>query len=84
MFRVDNKYSIADGRLVKTSNGVPLDTSEPLFILRAKDQYAIRLLSYYLALCAKGKVEHVELIEKTINEFNLWRQENPEKVKVPD
>ena len=60
-------------------------TGEPIFVLRAKDKYALETLIEYRELCAhKCSTDHFQAIEKRIDEFGDWGIDNESKMKIPD
>ncbi len=95
---IDPKYSIevtsAAGdaafggdilRIVKTTTGVPIPDDEPLILFRARDQYALDTLEYYLNVCRLcGCTDfHLRGIQNRINEFKAFREQHPERMKEP-
>lgn len=63
---------------------VPED--EPIFCLRAKDYASLAGIDEYIAECIKlgSPSDHIETIEKFLDEFRDWQLRNGEKCKVPD
>jgi hypothetical protein len=81
----DPKYNIAYGQdgkpvLVNAATGVEVD--EPIFILRAKDEHAIKILMAYATECRI--LSHVGSVLQRMAEFITWRAENKDKIKEPD
>jgi hypothetical protein len=78
------KYKV-EGKIVKTSTGEEIPEDEPVFILRARDRLAIRLLRHYRTLCElDGCTEyHLNGIKRTIKVFFDFSQEHKEKLRQP-
>lgn len=75
------KYK-SDGVLKHHLTGDPIPEDEPVFILRAKDKHAVRMLTYYMRCCAEKKqAQHVQDIVRMFKEF---RDAHPEVMKEPD
>lgn len=82
----DNKYHIADGQLIKTSNGQPVPDEEPVFILRARDALAITTLEVYKQLAEEdGTVpeEHINGVQEKIDAFRQFRVQYYDRIKAP-
>lgn len=58
----------------------------PIFVFTAKDSLAMEALHSYKAECdyQECNPEHIIGIQERIDEFEAWRRENSEKVKLPD
>lgn len=72
MIKIDNKHSIADGRIVKTTNGVPIDLEkEPVILFRGRDKLALSMLRYYRQLCVDDGCNDFQLssMDDMINKF---------------
>ena len=74
---------------VKELLDIPID--EPIFIIRAQDQFSIDIIGEYTGLViarseigAKGLGEWVENVSLIGQNFINWQRENRDKVKVPD
>lgn len=74
---------------IKKLLDIPSD--EPIFIIRAQDQFAVPTLADYLYYVTKGTSSDRENIEEWFNNmreignnFLTWQRENVDKVKVPD
>jgi hypothetical protein len=80
----DPKFYIENNRLVGQSGPVPED--EPLFILRAQDVNAIRVLEYYqdIAEGSGALTDHLVSIDRRITEFHGFSLSHPERMKIPD
>lgn len=77
---VDGKYGY-----VTTERG-SIGYSEPVVVFRAQDQLLVKVLSYYLLLCAEaGSPEkHLKLIDLTIRNVAEWQAGNFTKVPSSD
>lgn len=78
----ERKYQIVEGRLVKKSDGAPIPEDEPLFILRAKDKYALAVLLDYRRLCRS--FEQKEAVAKSTIDFRDFAAQRPELIGEPD
>lgn len=75
----DTKY----GRVV-LENPRNIGQDEPLFILRAQDRFALKLLKVYRYFCELGgsPQNHLDTLDETALRFHEWQAEHP--VKTPD
>ncbi len=71
---------------IKKIDGTMLPEGEPLFLLRAKDKCAMAALKAYVTECqAQGSPpDQVESVNKQIQNFRDWQNQNPDTVKVSD
>lgn len=78
------KYTTAtkDGRIVNRATGKPIPDDEPVFILRAKDYLAVAALQAYLDQIEDP--EHAAAVQKRIEAFEDFADENPARMKQPD
>lgn len=77
----ERKYKIQDGKLVKRIGEKPVPDDEPLFILRAKDRKALpALVAYNMIL---DNLDQKAEVNKTINDFRRFQEQNPEKMGEP-
>ena len=60
--------------------------NEPILVLRAQDECTIKAVWKYYLECTKNdcSVEHIEEIGKIYKDFEIWRRDNPDKIKLPD
>lgn len=81
----NSRFHIANGQLVKTSNGQPIPPDEPTFILRGRDYLALpTLVEFSRLMRLDGCNEQFEKeVEDTIKEFQRFRDEHPDKMKQP-
>ena len=79
------KYKIK-GRIINRESGEPIPDDEPVFILRGKDAAAVATLMFYLSEAKKAgsPVEHLQAVQKRIDQFQGFAGKNPERVKSPD
>ena len=58
----------------------------PAFALIGKDKFALQTLEYYYSLAKEECNEEFlkDLRDLIENDFKRYREENPEKIKVPD
>lgn len=73
--------------------GIPID--EPIFIIRAKDKFSVKIINMYRTLVKDHlPIGHFEIdpiakkwlsnLDSIIKEFIHWQKVYPSKVKVPD
>ena len=85
MRRINERFHIDGERIVKTSNGQPVPEDEPLFLLRARDRLAVRLLHVYGLMSIKGGCTsyHMSSLRTCIEEFKAFAREHPARMKQP-
>ena len=77
------KYDVsAHGHLVNRASGETIPDDEPVFILRARDRWAIDALLHYQGLCEDR--DHRVAVERIIEEFDRFADENSDRMKEPD
>jgi hypothetical protein len=62
------------------------DPAEPVALLRARDNLAMRAMVYYKALCNQtpGVVERqVKSVERQVSHFSRWRYHHRTKLRLP-
>ena len=64
------------------SSGEPIPDEEPLFIFRAKDRIAVRILRAYFS--AIDDPEHARAVAARLEDFKRFAREHPERMKDPD
>ena len=84
--RIDNKHqiealeeagNIVELRIVKSSNGVPIDLdNEPVILFRGRDKLALPMLHYYRQLCKDDgctdyQLESMDDMIRRFDEFAL-------------
>lgn len=81
---IDDRETRLRPHLVGQSGPVPCD--EPLFILRARDVNAFETLCHYKRVAKESgaDVEHLDAIEKRIQDFTSFARNHPSRMKVPD
>lgn len=62
--------------------GVFIPRDEPVFVLRAKDKYAVDILRFYASLLSDG--EHLGSVCDRIADFEKFAADHPEQMKEPD
>jgi hypothetical protein len=78
------------GILMKDMRGMLADAErhgEPVFILRAKDILAPRVIENYLdmvILHSTDNIEFTDQIHDVIDAMKQWQKANPLRVKFPD
>lgn len=82
---IDEKYSMLDGRIVKTSNGVPIPPDEPMFLLRGRDRIAVPALVAYKTLCESDSCTdyQLEAMDRIISKFSQYSTTHQEVMKQP-
>jgi hypothetical protein len=76
------KYGISDGQIVNRLSGAPIPDDEPIFIIRAKDRLAVRILTAYFS--AIENPEHARAVAARLEDFKRFAREHPERMKDPD
>jgi hypothetical protein len=76
------KYGIRDGRIINRQTGAPIPDDEPLFVFRAKDRLAVRILTAYFS--AIEDPEHARAVAARLEDFKRFAREHPERMKDPD
>ena len=71
--------------LIKRSNEDPIPEDEPVFILRARDRFALSLLLYYreLSITEGANEWHKAGMERVILGFEAWTDAHPGLMKEP-
>jgi hypothetical protein len=78
----ESKFGAAGDRLFNRSTGQLIPEDEPVFVLRAKDLHAITALRAYLSVCEDAT--HREAVARRIDQFELFADQHPERMKTPD
>ena len=76
------KYRIRDGQIVNRESGAPIPDDEPIFVFRAKDRLAVRVLTGYFS--AIEDPEHARAVATRLEDFKRFAKEHPERMKDPD
>lgn len=71
-----------DAKIIKDAE----EQNIPIFVITAKDDLAPDVLDYYsdAAKDAHCSEEFIKGVEARLDEFSIWQQTNPDKVKIPD
>lgn len=57
----------------------------PVFVLKAQDRLALNaIIDYYHHCIYDGLNDQAGEVAKAYNEFEAWRERNPERMKWPD
>lgn len=86
--KLDGKFTleVRDGKIeIVNPAGVPIPDDEPVFLLRARDRLAMRLLAYYATLSRADSCTeyHLRGINGAIIAFDEFRSAHPERMKQP-
>jgi hypothetical protein len=82
--RQEPKYKIK-GQIVNRESGAAIPDDEPIFILRARDVSAVGTLEQYHNLNrGSSPPEHLEAVQKRVDQFRKFAEEHPDRMKVPD
>ena len=83
-FYIDAK-ALRDLEIVSRTTGAPIPEDEPLFLLRARDKFALMALYEYRAVCEGGGCtpEHLAGIGRTLRLFERFASDQPERMKEP-
>ena len=76
------KYGIRGGRIINRQTGAPIPDDEPIFLFRAKDRLAVRILTAYFS--AIEDPEHARAVAARLEDFKRFAREHPERMKDPD
>ena len=76
------KYGIRDGRIINRQTGERIPDDEPIFVRRAKDRLAVRILTAYFS--AIEDPEHARAVAGRLEDFKRFAREHPERMKDPD
>ena len=84
MRKIDGKFRIENEKIIHPS-GAEVPEDEPLFLLRARDQFSLEVLKSYLKICKAHKCTsyHIKGIIRTMDEFGKFKREHPERIKQP-
>lgn len=74
------------GADAKARKAYGIREDEPIFVIRAQDTLATRIVARYRndAAAAGCSDEFVADLDKTVEEFAQWQEQNKKSVKVPD
>lgn len=83
--RLDGKFHVAGGEIVKSTSGEIVPHDEPLWLLRARDYLALPTLEHYIRLneldgCTDWQLDG---IRGAADEFLRFVTDHPERVKQP-
>ncbi len=86
MRKLNDRFSIHNEELIKTSNGQAIPPEEPIFILRGRDRLAAQTLVQYRMLCEMDgcNQEHLDDIHKAILEFEQFSRQYYDRMKQPN
>ena len=77
------KYRVTNhGQLVNRQSGEAIPDDEPVFILRARDKHAAKLLGEYQKMVTDST--HHRAISLRATQFSDWALAHPERMKEPD
>ena len=76
------KYGIRNGQIVNRESGAPIPDDEPIFVFRAKDRLAVRILTGYFS--AIEDPEHARAVAARLEDFKRFAKEHPERMQDPD
>lgn len=84
MRRIDGKFHIEGEKVIHVS-GREVPEDEPLFLFRARDRYAVSVLTTYRKTCQDAGCTEYQIagIQAAINAFLKFREEHPERMKEP-
>jgi hypothetical protein len=62
------------------------ENNEPVLILRAKDKCALSAINQYIRTCTINKCDfkHIEELILIEQDFEYFKKNNPDKMKIPD
>lgn len=80
MTRIDNKHHLEGERIIKTTNGQPIDLEkEPVILFRGRDKLALPMMRYYRQLCIEdGCTEYqMQSMDDMIRRFEEFANRSP-------
>jgi hypothetical protein len=82
--RIDGKFGTT-GDIIKVSNGEVLPLDEPLFLIRARDWLAVKLLETYWQISVDNGCNdyHFAGLGASLDAFRRFAIEHPERMKQP-
>jgi hypothetical protein len=82
----DNLEEMADGGPIAVVGLTELtEDPMPVFVIKAKDEFAVSAVSAYRRLCeARGLDDQAAQVRLAAAEMSAWRERNPGAVKLPD
>lgn len=78
----DRKYEFREGYIINRASGEVIPLDEPVFLFRARDVIAVRVLEFYHSQTPDD--EHRQAINIRINDFEGFARQFPERMKEPD
>ncbi len=80
-----DKFVVHMGAICKKQALEPIPPEEPVFVVRARDKFALRLLNLHLALCADDNATtwQLESVKRSIRAFEFFKHTYPERMKQP-
>lgn len=79
--------SYVDGNMIKAIDVYKgkLSNDEPVMVLLAHDRRALAAVNAYRSnQSADAPQDHLDLIEKTVADFENWRSDHPDTMHEPD
>jgi len=85
MRQIDSKFHIESDSIIKTSNGEVIPEEEPVFLLRARDYLALRLLQKYRRMCVSDGCTDYQLsgVDASIERFSDFTLKFNARMKQP-
>ena len=78
----ENGVELPNAQIANRETGKPIPDDEPIMIFRAKDLHAqVAIASYIPAL---DNDQHAKAVEKRFDQFQEFKEANPDRVKEPD
>lgn len=83
--KIDDKFHVDSGEVVKTTSGEMVPHDEPLFLLRARDYLALPAMEHLRELCRLDGCNDWQLagIDAEIARFREFAEQHPERMKQP-
>lgn len=80
----DPKY--ITGPIINSATGEAIPADEPVFLLRGRDEEALKVLEFYSELIAEHEDngDHAEAVRRRIEDFYAFKETHPERMKRPD
>jgi hypothetical protein len=84
MRTIDGKFSTDGIAIFNTVSGEKIPEDEPLFLLRARDGFALSAINAYQAACEDACNDlHLAGIQQVREKFCRFEAEHPERMKQP-
>lgn len=72
--------------IVNRQSGNIIPDDEPVFIFRARDVFAVEIITEYMRRLMDGNQnkDHISTVQERMEDFIRFREDYPERMKEPD